>query len=70
MRSALRFSASIVSSGNQTSQDIWQAEFGDIESVRQLADETVAAIMLEPIQSMAGVRMAAPEFYRELARAV
>lgn len=43
-----------------------QAEFGDIESVRKLADETVAAIMLEPIQSMAGVRTAAPEFFREL----
>jgi acetylornithine aminotransferase/acetylornithine/N-succinyldiaminopimelate aminotransferase len=42
------------------------AEFGDIESVRALADETVAAIMLEPIQSMAGVRMAQPEFYRAL----
>ena len=43
-----------------------QAEFGDIESVRTLADETVAAIMLEPIQSMAGVRMAQPEFYSSL----
>src|SRR4026208_156847 len=43
-----------------------QAEFGDIESVRALGDETVAAIMLEPIQSMAGVRMAEPGFYREL----
>jgi acetylornithine/N-succinyldiaminopimelate aminotransferase len=43
-----------------------QAEFGDIKSVRALADETVAAIMLEPIQSMAGVRMAAPEFYSSL----
>jgi acetylornithine aminotransferase/acetylornithine/N-succinyldiaminopimelate aminotransferase len=43
-----------------------QAEFGDIESVRELADETVAAIMLEPIQSMAGVRMAEPEFYSSL----
>ena len=43
-----------------------QAEFGDIASVRALADETVAAIMLEPIQSMAGVRMAQPEFYRAL----
>lgn len=43
-----------------------KAEFGDIESVRALADETVAAIMLEPIQSMAGVRVAAPEFYRAL----
>ncbi|MEA2176499.1 MAG: acetylornithine/N-succinyldiaminopimelate aminotransferase [Blastocatellia bacterium] len=46
------------------------AEFGDIESVRKIADESVAAIMLEPVQSMAGVRMAGPEFYvalRELA---
>ncbi len=43
-----------------------EAEFGDIESVRALADDSVAAIMLEPIQSMAGVKMAEPSFYREL----
>lgn len=43
-----------------------QAEFGDIESVRALADETVAAIMLEPIQSMAGVRGPQPGFYSAL----
>lgn len=43
-----------------------QAEFGDIESVRALATESVAAIMLEPIQSMAGVRTAEPVFYRAL----
>lgn len=43
-----------------------EAEFGDIGSVRALVDDTVAAIMLEPIQSMAGVRMAQPRFYREL----
>lgn len=43
-----------------------EAQFGDIESLRALADESVAAIMLEPIQSMAGVRTAAPEFFREL----
>ena len=43
-----------------------EAEFGNIDSVRKLADETVAAIMLEPIQSMAGVRMAEPDFYRAL----
>src|SRR5207244_2372478 len=43
-----------------------RAEFADIESVRALADETVAAIMLEPIQSMAGVRMAGSDFYQEL----
>ena len=43
-----------------------QAEFGDLDSVRALANESVAAIMLEPIQSMAGVRMSDPLFYREL----
>jgi acetylornithine aminotransferase/acetylornithine/N-succinyldiaminopimelate aminotransferase len=46
------------------------AEFGELEAVRDIADDSVAAIMLEPIQSMAGVRMAGPEFYtglRELA---
>jgi acetylornithine aminotransferase/acetylornithine/N-succinyldiaminopimelate aminotransferase len=44
------------------------AEFGSIESVAALADETVAAVMLEPIQSMAGVTLAPPEFYQELRR--
>ena len=43
-----------------------QAEFGDIESVRKVADDSVAAIMLEPIQSMAGVRTAEPAFFRSL----
>jgi acetylornithine/N-succinyldiaminopimelate aminotransferase len=43
-----------------------EAEFGNIDSVRELADDTVAAIMLEPIQSMGGVRMAQPDFYRSL----
>jgi acetylornithine/N-succinyldiaminopimelate aminotransferase len=43
-----------------------EAEFGDLESVRAVADESVAAIMLEPIQSMAGVRTAPPEFFRAL----
>ena len=43
-----------------------EAEFGKIASVRALADESVAAIMLEPIQSMAGVRMAGPSFYQAL----
>jgi acetylornithine aminotransferase/acetylornithine/N-succinyldiaminopimelate aminotransferase len=43
-----------------------EAEFGNIDSVRELADDTVAAIMLEPIQSMAGVNLAQPDFYRAL----
>lgn len=43
-----------------------KAEFGDIDSVRTLTDDSVAAVMLEPIQSMAGVRMAGSEFYQAL----
>ncbi|HEV8589946.1 MAG TPA: aspartate aminotransferase family protein [Pyrinomonadaceae bacterium] len=43
-----------------------KAEFGDIDSVSAIADDSVAAIMLEPIQSMAGVNMAEPSFYRAL----
>src|SRR6266550_964090 len=43
-----------------------EAEFGNIESVRALTDEGVAAIMLEPIQSMAGVRTAGSEFFQAL----
>lgn len=42
------------------------ATFGDLESVRAVADETVAAIMLEPIQSMAGVAESSPEFFQGL----
>jgi acetylornithine/succinyldiaminopimelate/putrescine aminotransferase len=42
------------------------AEFGNVESVRAVADADTAAIMLEPIQSMAGVTEAAPEFFRGL----
>ncbi|CAN5334742.1 aminotransferase class III-fold pyridoxal phosphate-dependent enzyme [soil metagenome] len=42
------------------------AEFGDIGSVKAVADRDTAAIMLEPIQSMAGVREAQPAFFREL----
>jgi acetylornithine/N-succinyldiaminopimelate aminotransferase len=42
------------------------AEFGDIKSVERLIDEDTAAVLLEPIQSMGGVRMAQPEFYRAL----
>jgi len=43
-----------------------KAEFGDIDSVQAIADDSVAAVMIEPIQSMAGVKMAGPSFYRAL----
>ncbi len=42
------------------------AVFGDIQSVRSVADNETAATMLEPIQSMAGVAEADPAFFREL----
>ena len=42
------------------------AEFGNIESVAAVADSDTAAIMLEPIQSMAGVTEAEPAFFRQL----
>jgi acetylornithine/N-succinyldiaminopimelate aminotransferase len=43
-----------------------QADFGEIDSVYRLSDQSVAAIILEPIQSMAGVRTATPDFFRAL----
>jgi acetylornithine/succinyldiaminopimelate/putrescine aminotransferase len=43
-----------------------EAEFGNIESVRSVVNEEVAGVILEPIQSMAGVREATPEFFGEL----
>lgn len=43
-----------------------EAEFGNMDSVRAVADEETAALILEPIQSMAGVREAPPAFFREL----
>ncbi|MFN2597888.1 MAG: aspartate aminotransferase family protein [Pyrinomonadaceae bacterium] len=45
-----------------------RAEWGSIESVAALADESAAAVMLEPIQSMAGVAEAPPQFFRALRR--
>jgi acetylornithine/succinyldiaminopimelate/putrescine aminotransferase len=45
------------------------APFGDIESVERVIDDETAAVILEPIQSMGGVRMSAPAFYHGLRRA-
>ncbi len=42
------------------------APFGDADAVAALMDADTAAIILEPIQSMGGVRMAQPEFYQAL----
>ncbi|HMQ04573.1 MAG TPA: aminotransferase class III-fold pyridoxal phosphate-dependent enzyme [Pyrinomonadaceae bacterium] len=42
------------------------ARFGDIESVRTAVDDDTAAIILEPIQSMAGIIEAEPGFFIDL----
>src|SRR6185369_9206078 len=42
------------------------ADFGNVASVESLLDEDTAAVLLEPIQSMGGVRMGEPEFYQAL----
>ena len=43
-----------------------EAEFGNIESVRAVVNEQTAGVILEPIQSMSGVREASPAFFSEL----
>ena len=43
-----------------------RAPFGDAQSVERLIDDDTAAVILEPIQSMAGVRMAGRDFYPNL----
>jgi acetylornithine/succinyldiaminopimelate/putrescine aminotransferase len=42
------------------------AEFGDLAGVSSCADGETAAIIIEPIQSMAGVREASPTFFVKL----
>ncbi len=42
------------------------AEFGDLESIQQLITPDTAAIILEPVQSMAGVMTAEAEYYQGL----
>ena len=44
------------------------APFGDIAAVESLIDGETAAVLLEPIQSMGGVRMAGADFYSALRR--
>ena len=43
-----------------------EADFGSIESIRSVIDGDTAGVIIEPIQSMAGMREASPEFFTEL----
>ncbi len=42
------------------------AKFNDIESVKALADESVCAVILEPIQGEGGINVADPDFLKEV----
>lgn len=42
------------------------APFGDIDALKKMLDDNVAAVILEPVQSMNGVKSADPSYYREL----
>lgn len=42
------------------------AEFGDSDAAEKVIDDSFAAVMLEPIQSIGGVRMASVYFYKLL----
>ena len=44
------------------------AEFGNIDSVKKFISQKTAAIILEPIQSVAGVNMASANFYIQLTK--
>jgi acetylornithine/N-succinyldiaminopimelate aminotransferase len=46
--------------------DILICPFGDIAGVRSEIDSNTACVILESVQSMAGCRIAQPEFYQEL----
>ncbi len=41
-------------------------ELGDLDAVQRLPPDDVAAVLLEPVQSMRGVYMAEPDYYRGL----
>jgi len=42
------------------------AEFGNIESVKNLVSEKTCAILIEPVQGEGGVQMAPPEYFQAL----
>jgi acetylornithine/succinyldiaminopimelate/putrescine aminotransferase len=46
--------------------DVVILPFGDVAALRDAVDEETAAVIVEPILSMAGCRMAEPEFYHAL----
>ena len=52
--------------GEPNVPDHVEAEFGNIDSIDSVIDTETAGVLIEPIQSMAGVREASPEFFKSL----
>lgn len=52
--------------GEPNVPDHVEAEFGNIDSIDSGIDTETAGVLIEPIQSMAGVREASPEFFKSL----
>ena len=46
--------------------DVVFSPFNDVESVRQVIDDTTCAVIVEPVQGEGGIRPASQEFLREL----
>ncbi len=42
------------------------APFGEVEALERFIDSNTAAVLIEPIQSMGGVRLGNPDFYKAL----
>jgi len=49
-------------------RDVPAAPFGDVDALSALLGPDTAAVILEPIQSMAGARVASDDYYPELVR--
>ncbi len=56
-----KYAAAAIAAGFPLSTKV---PFGDAEAMRRTVDDTVAAVILEPVQGMAGARACAPEFLR------
>lgn len=52
--------------GEPNVPDHVEAAFGDLASIDNVIDNKTAGVLIEPIQSMAGVREAAPDFFLRL----
>jgi len=50
-------------------RDVPAAPFGDLQTLERMLDSDTAAVILEPIQSMAGVRVARDDYYPGLVAA-